>query len=169
MFARKHPRLVAGVILIEASEEQFVSTAENRALQADGVRQLGMAAGILEKGVDIPQLRLPGGPPEQAVGLRASVLRAGQDDLRADDGVTDEFPGGIGKLGNTPLVIVRRGKPDKARSEAWNAAEAEAQSRLAGLSTRSITMVAQNSGHMVPVDEPAAVAEAVRRMLEMIR
>lgn len=40
------------------------------------------------------------------------------------------------------------------------------QEILAKLSTASTLIVAEKSGHTIPLDEPAVVADAVRRMLD---
>ena len=50
-----------------------------------------------------------------------------------------------------PFAIVEKG---------WS----EGQVRLAGLSTDGSLTVAKNSNHMINVDEPAIVVEAVRRI-----
>lgn len=65
-------------------------------------------------------------------------------------------------------MVVRRGKTSTPPSEA-DIAHREGQEALAALSTRGVLMVAQDSGHTIPLDEPAVVAEAVRRAVEMGR
>jgi hypothetical protein len=73
----------------------------------------------------------------------------------------------FGSLGDTPLVVVSRGKPDAGFSERQNQDWMEAQARLATLSTTSIRMIAAKSGHNVHYDEPALIGDAVRRVLQL--
>ncbi|MBG0830777.1 alpha/beta fold hydrolase [Planomonospora sp. ID67723] len=59
-----------------------------------------------------------------------------------------------GSLGELPLVVLRRGK---GVSEPW----LKAQQDLAAKSSRSRLMVAGDSGHEVPGEDPEAVGDAV--------
>ena len=62
--------------------------------------------------------------------------------------------------------MVTRGKPEPGFDHAaWSAAHA----RLAALSTRSVRITAEKSGHNVHADDPALYAEAVRQVLAMRR
>ena len=40
---------------------------------------------------------------------------------------------------------------------------------MAGLSSNGLLMVAENSGHTIPLDEPQVVAEAVGKVMQAIR
>jgi pimeloyl-ACP methyl ester carboxylesterase len=69
---------------------------------------------------------------------------------------------GYGTLGALPLTVIRRGRtanPPNAEDEEWRTM----QEALARLSTRSLLVVAQNAGHVIPYDQPEVVADAVRR------
>ena len=77
-------------------------------------------------------------------------------------------PGGFGDLGDLPLVVVRRGKTEQPPSET-DLRHIRIQENLAKLSTDAKLIVAQNSGHTIPLDEPAVVAEAVRGIVDAIR
>jgi pimeloyl-ACP methyl ester carboxylesterase len=166
LYARKWPGDLKGVVLIESSEVQFNGDPESVARTAASARQMGLAVAAAEAGREVSQLRVPGGPAQQEVALRAEVFRAGQDDLAAMSRLMEES-GKFGSLGDTPLVVVSRGRPDPGFSEAQNQAWMEAQARLAALSTRSTRMIAANSGHNVHYDEPAVIAEAVRRIVQL--
>jgi hypothetical protein len=76
--------------------------------------------------------------------------------------------GGLGKLGNLPLVVIRRGKPDAGFTEMQNQEWTEAQHRLSSLSTRSKELVAENSGHAVNLDQPEIFVTAVKQVQEML-
>lgn len=171
LYAKKHPKEVAGVVLLESSEEGFNGDATNVTRVAATSKALAQAVTAAANGIDIPMLRVPNGPPEQAVALRASVYRAGQDDMEAMSKLNEEIArlGGLGRLGDIPLVVVRRGRTEALMTPQQNAAWIEAQGRLAKLSTRSEPWVAENSGHNIQYDEPEIVARAVVRVLEMRR
>lgn len=168
LYAHKYPKDVAGLVLVEPSEEGFNGSAENVARVTTATRMMGLAVTAAQNGQDVPQLRVPNGPPEQAVALRASVFRAGQDDMQAMSTLPQEFArlGAPWSLGDTPLVVITRGKPDPGFD---NAAWSAAHGRIAALSTRSIRITAENSGHNVHMDRPDLYAEAVKQVLAMRR
>ena len=169
VYARKYPRDLAGLVLIEPSEEHFNGAPDVVARTKANAQALGGAVQAAAMGADIPFLRVPNGPTNQAVALRASVYRAGQDDMAAMGGIPEEMArlGGLGRVGDTPLVVVTRGKRDPGMTDAQTAAWQAAHARLAGLSTRSLQLTAGNSGHGVHADQPEMFAEAVRQVLAM--
>jgi pimeloyl-ACP methyl ester carboxylesterase len=171
LYAKKYPKGIAGMVLVESSEEQVNALPENVADSRATAAQLGLAASALGAGMDVPQLRPPTEPPEQDIALRESVVRAGQDDLRAmaDIAVELQRAGGLGRLGDIPLVVVTRGKPDRSWSPERSAQWEEAQARLAALSSKSVRLTAQNSGHSVHYDQPEIFGEAVKRAIELMR
>ena len=168
-YAKTYPREVAGVGLMESSEEIYNGRPDNTRAVAATARPVGGAIQAAEAGVDIPALHPPKAPREEPVAIRASVFRAGQEDLATMARLPDELRalGGLGELGRTPLVVVSRGRPDgltPAMYEGWKSAQA----RLPTLSSRSASIVAENSGHNIQYDEPERYAQATRRLLEMI-
>jgi pimeloyl-ACP methyl ester carboxylesterase len=75
---------------------------------------------------------------------------------------------GYGTLSDIPPVVVRRGRtaqPPNAIDVFWRAE----QEQLAALSSNSMLVVAENSGHVIPFDEPGVVADAVRRVISASR
>lgn len=132
------------------------------------VPQRGQAVAAAQAGIDIPQLKVPGAPPEELVALRASVFRAGQDDMLAMSNIRAELSA-LPSLGDLPLVVVRRGKSDPTMSAADNASWQTAQARNAALSNRSRVIVAEASAHNVQADQPELYAEAVKEVLALAR
>jgi pimeloyl-ACP methyl ester carboxylesterase len=65
-----------------------------------------------------------------------------------------------------PLTVIAHGKPfpDAAIEDGWDAA----QERLAALSSRGRLVVATGDGHNIAGENPALVADEVRRMLETL-
>jgi len=170
VYARKYPQDIAGIILIESSEEMFNTTPESLARIKNTATQLGFAATMADTGQAIPALRVPNGPPEQEVMQRVSAIKAGQDDFVAMSNLPTELQklNGLSTLGATPLVVIRRGKSDPGFTEAQSLEWIKAQERLAALSTQSILLVAEKSGHAVNLDQPELYLIAVKRIQKML-
>jgi len=83
----------------------------------------------------------------------------------ADQGWRD---GGI-PVGDVPLVVVVRGRPDMGDDPEFERAWGEANRRIAEVSTNSMVIVAEQSGHMIHVDEPGVYVDAVRRVVTAAR
>jgi pimeloyl-ACP methyl ester carboxylesterase len=77
-------------------------------------------------------------------------------------------PGEPGALGDLPLIVIRRGRTMSPSSEA-DLNHRQGQEDLAALSSNSVLIVAENSGHTIPLDEPQVVADAVRRLLDALK
>lgn len=75
-------------------------------------------------------------------------------------------PGGFGRLGDMPLVVLAHNKPftgiDAPLEPGWRAA----QERLAGLSTHGKLAVATDSDHNVETSEPDLIVTAVKDVLD---
>jgi pimeloyl-ACP methyl ester carboxylesterase len=168
LYARTWPADVAGVVLVDATSEP--NFPETTAAEAAIVAQIDAAVHGARPGV--PIIGLPAGtPPETAMSFTPEILLAVKGEFQAFDRLPAEMkaPGGFGKLGDIPLVVIRRGRneadPPDASDLSWRAA----QEQLVGLSTNSVLIVARNSGHVIPLDEPDVVAEGVRRVLDAIQ
>ncbi len=85
-------------------------------------------------------------------------------------------------LGDLPLTVLSAGAAYDRASEAEVAAMGgpevvaqiaqihdEFQEKLAGLSTQGKLIVATESGHIIPVDQPDVVIDAIREMVEQLR
>ena len=74
-------------------------------------------------------------------------------------------------LGDLPLIVITRGKPDEEGSDAA-AREQEHrsdQAKQAAMSRNGRQLIAEQSGHHVPLEDPALVVRAVRDILETKR
>jgi pimeloyl-ACP methyl ester carboxylesterase len=169
--AARRPGDIAGIVLIDASEEGVSLSTDGIAGSDQTAVQLGRlasaaAAGltaIVEAALPLP----PGAPAEASVIRNPDVLRAGQDELEAFARTqqTERTHAGLGRLGDIPLIVLSRGKmsdPPSARDLAWR----EGQQQLLDLSTRSEQIFADQSGHNIHLDQPEAVVNAVRRLIE---
>jgi len=85
-------------------------------------------------------------------------------------------------LGDLPLTVLSAGAAYERASEVEVAAMGgpeivaqmarihdEFQEKLAGLSSQGKLIVAAESGHIIPVDEPGVVIDAIREMVEQLR
>ena len=72
--------------------------------------------------------------------------------------------GGVGSLGDLPLAVVTHGQPFPGPFFILENGWSEGQARLAALSTNSLLIRANNSNHMIQIDEPELVVDAIRRV-----
>lgn len=166
-FIRLYPDKVVGLVLLDAtSDEDFP---ELLAARTTVVRELDAAIAASTPGV--PVIGMPiGTAPEVVMAFTPECLRGVKAEFETLDRLPAErkCPGGFGELGDLPLLVVRRGKGAQPPS-ADDRRHQLVQENLAGLSTNSALVVAEKSGHTIPLDEPALVADVVRRMLDALR
>lgn len=166
-YARTYPDQVVGVVLVDATSDR--NFAEMEAASLTVVPQLDAAIASSQPGVPVVGMP-PGTSPEVVLAFTPEVLRGVKTEFEAWGRLPAEMkqPGGFGGLGDLPLIVIRRGKASSPPNEA-DIAHREGQEAMAGLSTNSVLVVAENSGHTIPLDEPQVVADAVRRMLDAVR
>ena len=96
--------------------------------------------------------------------------------LHADEGFT--LPGGLDllgpDLGDIPLVVLTAGRrgaspvpPDIAQR--LNQVQQDAQGELLTLSSNSTHVIAEESGHGIPMEQPDLVIKAIRQVVEAVR
>jgi pimeloyl-ACP methyl ester carboxylesterase len=180
-FAAAYPQSVSGIILIDSPDEVW-SFATEGLLDAQTIAarewRYGFAAqfGLLRLGTILFPDRFDPlkGVPDDARGeqmalyLRSSRHFAIADEMAAYKAVPleERSPGGFGRLGDAPLVVVSRGLNDPVTGEQVYPEWEEAQKRLASLSTNSVRIVAARSGHMIQFTEPGVIISAIQRLLE---
>lgn len=175
-FARLHPRLVRGMVLVDPSAEPADPPHAGRlnrlapvagfAGRAVGMAGLARLAGPLVRALVIRRITERGdvAPPElaRAVYTRPHIIsallaenatyRQQAVDLRALR-ASAPFPG-------IPLVVITALGAVRGDGRRWEHAHAE----LAALSPRGRQILLPQSGHMVHIDRPEVVAEAVDRL-----
>jgi len=77
-----------------------------------------------------------------------------------------EHPNGEHAYGDLPLVVITHGQPFPGPMAKLEKYWAAGQQRLAALSTNGELVVAHNSNHMIQMDEPQVVIDAIRRVLD---
>jgi pimeloyl-ACP methyl ester carboxylesterase len=162
LFASEHAPRAAGLVLVDAShEDQDIDVPRIAPLMpllaATGVLRLsGMSMG-LDPASLAPEVRgFARATQFRTAGYRAAVdefvhARESADDIRATRRRLD-----------VPVVVVTG---DRGSDAAWRALQAD-QARL---SERGCLVVAERSGHVVAVDQPQIVVEAIRAVVDAAR
>jgi pimeloyl-ACP methyl ester carboxylesterase len=187
-FARRRPDKVAGMVLVDAAEEGLVYSnlplfhrAESGQRLSVLLAQLGvgrftlarMAAQARREG-RLPEARSEDIAAAVALAARPSAVVTALDEHRAFAATParERRPGGLGDLGDRPLIVIRHGLPFSGINAPLQDLEPgwlAAQARLAALSTDSRMILAAENGHDIAQENPALVANAVRTVIAAIR
>jgi pimeloyl-ACP methyl ester carboxylesterase len=165
-FARNHPDQTAGLVLVDTPEE----TAFFRREVLNFYSRLRFMNSAVELVARLGVLRLLGHLfPLDHVGfsfVRPAEYSAAGDDLASLQLVgppTGNF-GGVGSLGDLPLAVVTHGRPFPGPFFILEKGWSEGQTRLAALSTNGLLIPANNSNHLIHMDEPELVLDSIRRV-----
>jgi len=176
-YARRYPEDVAGVLLLDATEEEaFFGGPDIIDSEAASARRLGRVArfGILRvllrffpKALPFPEIPEEVRPVFFSELARARYWEAAAGEVAAYTSTPpeDRVAGGFGDLGELPLIVMTHGVPFTGGMAALEPGFLEAQARLAGLSSNSELVVAEQSGHAIMWDEPDLVVAAVRKLI----
>ena len=162
MFASDHPEHAAGLVLVDASHENDAHEVPGMArfvplLSTIGVfRLLGISFGQ-------PIESLPPSVRQfaRATMFRASGYQAAADELLHIRETVSEVRGSRRRL-NIPVVVVTGAR---AADENWR----RLQQDQASLSERGCLITAQQSGHVVAIDQPEIIVDAIRAVVETAR
>lgn len=173
-YAKRYPERTAGLVLVDAPPESVLfkpSFLDYCAKGATFQRILSATAqvGLLRLCARwMPMLLLPDDPSAKALCLSPAFLTATAQDF----GSLVEAPADLraheqaGELGDKPLIVLVHGIPFPGPATALEADWAAGMERAATLSRDSRLIVAQASNHMIHLDEPGVVIEAVRRVYD---
>lgn len=182
LFARRYPREVVGMVLVDSAHEgqvarlPFVAGATDQfASQFRTLSAMSSFGLVALMPASIPNR----GFPDEAYRQYQAVLAT-----------TDYFEGaiaestafylsapssGLAGLGDLPLMVLSHGLPDRSLglSEAgqvqfeqeWSKMQAE----LTAMSSDSRQVIAEQSAHDIQLDQPELVVEAVRELLRRVR
>jgi pimeloyl-ACP methyl ester carboxylesterase len=165
-FARNHPNQTAGLVLVDTPEEaaffrRDVLKFYSRLRFMNKVVEFAARFGVLRLLSHFFSL--------DHVGfsfVRPAEYSAAGDDLASlqlVEPATGNF-GGVGSLGDLPLAVITHGQPFPGPFLILENGWSEGQTRLAALSTNSLLIRANNSNHMIQIDEPGLVVETIRRI-----
>jgi len=196
LYAHEHPDEVAGMVLVDAThEEQFARMPEAIAkMQATSTRAMGCLFGLLRTmnsiGLLAPLAEIRGGVwpmpvPREARAAYLATVYSGTQHLETSRRETLAMPENlavvrvrqIGSLGDIPLTVISAGRPaisaghgiSEADAERLKEVATELHAEMAALSTRGKRVIAEESGHYVPVEQPTVVVDAIREVVEAAR
>ena len=175
MFAQQHPKEVVGMVLVDARGEYV--DANTAPAEAQGFQQALAAQAVLyrvARSVGLVRLigaSLWGGPAmPRETRTEGMLLQTSQQAVdaqtaeglhrAADDAEFQAVPA----LGDRPLVVLAA-EQNMTGTPYW----AEAQRRMAALSTNGRLIVATGSGHAIHWEQPALVIDTVRQVVEATR
>lgn len=167
MFASLFPEQTAGLILVDAPNEGQVDGVFQsqimRQIDPQGIMKQLWSPQLLEplSAIDLtPFADLFGYPAKtlQAILAELAAFKESSEELRAADVHRD-----------TPLVIIMHGLrvlPDGTLGDEMEQEWTRLQRELAARYRRSRFIVAPQSAHNIPLDQPELVAEAIRRLVQ---
>ncbi|HEX2341142.1 MAG TPA: alpha/beta hydrolase [Vicinamibacterales bacterium] len=162
VFASDHPERVAGLVLVDASHEDQVHEVPPMARFVPLLSTIGV---LRLFGVSFGQ-RIESLPPSVRQFARATSFRAAGYQAAADEIIhvresASEVRSSRRKL-TVPVLVITGGR---GADENWR----QLQRDQASLSERGCLMIAHESGHVVSVDQPEVVVDAIRIVVETAR
>ncbi len=175
-YVRRYPDEVAGIAFIDAPDEPVVFN-KGYLKSVGGIRAVfgtfGLAArfGILRLRNFMFGDPIAGLSPKDMTALKALTARPSLYATIADDfGSIPAAPEEIriplppGSLGDKPIIALTHGIPFPPAYAALENGWREGQERLVKLSSNSRLVVAEKSNHMIPLEQPDAVVDAISRV-----
>ena len=184
IFAHDYSEQVSGVVLVDARPEKLFSTP---AIQQEAGASLGflrVIAFLGEFGLSRPliaavpeKMMSPAAAPlykshpgSYEIVFQHKFLYASYAEAEAME-TSDAQVAAIESMDDTPLIVIRHGKPMFGSLPPQEAEEMEQkwqayQEEIAGKSSAGRIMVAEASGHGIQVEQPAIIVEAVQQLLE---
>jgi pimeloyl-ACP methyl ester carboxylesterase len=196
LYAREHPEQVAGMVLVDATHEEQSARlpAAIAKMQATSSRAMGCVFDVFEAmssiGLLAPLAKVKGGVwftpvPREARAAYVGTVWSGSKHFEAAKRETLALPESfaavrarqIQSLGDIPLIVISAGRPaitaghgiSEADAEQFKVLAAELHTEMAALSPRGKRVIAEESGHYVPVDQPQVVVDAIREVVEAAR
>jgi len=162
VFASDHPELAAGLVLVDASHEDQPHEVPQ---MARFVPLLSTIGALRLFGISFGQ-RIESLAPSVRQFARATSFRAAGNQAAADEIIhiresASEVRSSRRKL-TIPVLVITGGR---GADENWR----QLQRDQASLSERGCLMIAQESGHVVSVDQPEVVVGAIRTVVETAR
>lgn len=174
LFAAAYPEDVTGMVLVDTRSEKidavtppeeaeaFAATLKRQANVLTLARKLGLVRLIGSILVDEPSL-----PP--GVATEMTLLQTQPQSLRAttDEGLARSLDDAAltgTSLGEIPLVVIAA-RDSMAGIPGW----AEAQAELAASSREGRLVVAESSSHLVQIDQPEIVIDAVLSVIDALQ
>jgi len=195
-FAYHHPEMVAGLVLVDPSGDHQIerfSAINPDFLKAQAMSNSGTqrCAALLEKGPvtqSMPEYKMCVSPPPQDMPLDLTHFHDAYNQspvhLRASLAeVNNALSAASGKqadaarhpLGPKPMIVLTAGKPNPTPGMSAedagkiNALWREMHWEMTALSTRARRRYVEGAGHMIQIDQPQAVIDAVNEVVAEAR
>jgi pimeloyl-ACP methyl ester carboxylesterase len=153
LYADEHPEQVIGMVLVDSSHPDQ-NSAFLAALPPESPNESECVKSFRKDLTEVVD------PEELTEGLDFEASAAQVRDL----GLIGDLPLGVVTAGLGACDLGAGGPADAAGLyQVW----LDLQKELTMLSTNSIQIIADHSGHMIPTDQPEAVIEAIQRVMEM--
>jgi pimeloyl-ACP methyl ester carboxylesterase len=162
VLASEHPDRVAGLVLVDASHEDQLHEVPGLARfvpllsSVGGLRLLGVSFGLRPESLPPSTQRFA-----RATGFRAAGYQAAADEIIHIRQSASEVRASRRKL-TIPLVVVSGARGADAT---WRGLQRD----QVKLSERGCQIIAGQSGHVVVIDQPQVVVDAIRRTVEAAR
>jgi pimeloyl-ACP methyl ester carboxylesterase len=162
VFASDHPERAAGLVLVDASHEDQKHEVPGMArfvplLSTIGVLRLfGVSFGQRIESL-APSVR----PFARATSFRTAGYQAAADEIVHVRQSASEVRSSRRKL-TVPVLVITGGR---GADENWR----QLQRDQASLSEQGCLLIAEQSGHVVPIDQPEVVVDAIRTVVEIVR
>ena len=182
LYAHNYPDEVTGLVLVDARPEKLFSIPSIRKQADSGLGLSRVVAALGDFGLArpfiafMPEKMIPAAavpyyaahPGSYAMVFQSKFWHASYAEALAMD-ASDEEVAAVASLGALPLIVIRHGQPmfgslPPAEAEAMEQQWQAFQEAIAGQSTSSQMVVAENSGHLVQMEAPAIIVEAVQRL-----
>ncbi len=187
LYEQQYPDHVAGLILVDARPKNYLDFFKKVRPSAidEHISRQRLIAKLYELGLLASIAKLQGRVEfsERPQNLRATYQDLGRLKKHAvasayealADEISDRQLQKISSIGDKPLTVIVHGKPTMFQGQlGLTESEAEQleeiwwneQESLEHLSTNSEFLVAENSGHLICIEQPNVVVGAVKKMLE---
>jgi pimeloyl-ACP methyl ester carboxylesterase len=185
VYAHNYSDEVGGMILVDSyHEERPIRNPEVTKLNQDAVGGLRMFSFLNSTGImalapqSIPNRGLPDDAYAQFQAITATTgyFEAFITEISAvPESAAEARALQMTSFGNMPLIVLSAGHGDAIASfseaenqQLWEAFQVQ-QSELAGLSSESKQIIAEQSGHDVQLDQPDLVIDAIREIVDALR
>ncbi len=162
VFASDHPERAAGLVLVDASHEDQAHEVPQMARFVPLLSTIGVLRLFgVSFGQNIESLAPSVRPFARATSFRAAGYQAAAEEIVHIRESASEVRSSRRTL-TIPVLVVTGGR---GADENWR----HLQRDQASLSERGCLVIAEQSGHVVPIDQPEAVVDAIRTVVETVR
>ncbi|MGO9607443.1 MAG: alpha/beta fold hydrolase [Candidatus Binataceae bacterium] len=175
LFVHNYPQDIAGLVLVESSEEGFAAEPVAKTYLATNGNALENRIRESRFGLVRFELR-KSSPLERAASSSPAFWKETFDENNSMNRMAEEMKGteAPGEFGGLPLVVIRRGQSNHENVSGMTPEQFEqkwqaAQERLVKLSTNSDLIVAWESGHNVEFTQPDLIVAQIDRVVTAVR